>query len=152
MENKKKRVLITGCFDLIHTGHIHLLKEVAKLGDVYVILARDSTIKKWKKQPPTIPEKQRLEVISAIRYVKKAVLGRENTNFILSALDLNPDIIMLGPNQRISEIKLRRLLDGNDATHIKIQRFPTLYSNGSQYELNSSTSIKAKIIKQNNDR
>src|SRR6056297_3570919 len=101
MQNKK-RVLVTGCFDILHPGHIFFFKEAAKMGEVYVIVARDSTITKFKKQPPIIPEKQRLEVVKAIRWVEKAVLGYEHRKFIVRALNLKPDIILLGPNQRIS--------------------------------------------------
>jgi len=36
-----KKVLIAGTFDLIHPGHIYLINEAAKLGDVYVIVATD---------------------------------------------------------------------------------------------------------------
>ena len=139
------RVLVTGCFDLIHPGHIYLFQKAAELGDVYVILARDSTIKKWKNQVPTIPELQRLEVVQAIKYVKFATLGNENNNFMEKALNLKPDIILLGPNQKISIDKLRHQLEINQATHIQIKRLETLFT---QFPLKSSSEIKQHIIEQ----
>ncbi|MHA1619340.1 MAG: adenylyltransferase/cytidyltransferase family protein [Promethearchaeota archaeon] len=139
------RVLVTGCFDIIHPGHIYLFKKAAEIGEVYVILARDSTIKKWKKQVPAIPELQRLEVVQSIKYVKFATLGNENNNFMRKALDLNPDLILLGPNQKISEEKLRQKLEINQASHIQIKRCETLFT---QFPLKSSSEIKQRIIQQ----
>ncbi len=141
------RVLITGCFDIIHPGHIYLLKEAAKLGDVYVIVARDSTIKKYKNVPPIIPEMQRLEVIKAIKYVTYATLGNENNNFIKKALSLEPDIILLGPNQRIHKDYLKEILENNKAGHIKVSRLESL---STDFSLSSSSSIKKKILDSKN--
>ena len=95
------RVLITGCFDILHPGHLYLMKEGAKMGEVYVIVARDETIKKYKKKLPTIPENQRLEVVRSIKYVTYATLGNPLNDYLKKALSLKPDIILLGPNQRI---------------------------------------------------
>ena len=44
------RILITGCFDILHPGHLFLMHEAANMGDLYVIIARDSTIAKYKHQ------------------------------------------------------------------------------------------------------
>lgn len=137
------RVLVAGCFDILHPGHIFLFQEAAKLGEVYVIVARDSTIEKWKKQKPVIPEKQRLEMIKAIKYVSYATLGNENNNFLARALSLEPDLILLGPNQKISISKLKELLMENNAEHIQIKRLETLYT---KFPLHSSTLIKKRII------
>jgi FAD synthetase len=136
------RILITGGFDILHPGHIFLLKEGAKLGEVYVIVARDSTIKKIKKRDPIIPEEQRLEVISAIKYVTFATLGNENNNFIKKALSLKPDIILLGPNQRIQRKFLQEILEKNNAGQIEIRRLEQFYS---KYALSSSSLIKQKV-------
>jgi FAD synthetase len=138
------RVLITGCFDILHPGHIYLLKEGAKMGEVYVIVARDETIKKYKKKLPTIPENQRLEVIRAIKYVTYATLGNPNNNYLEKAISLKPDLILLGANQRISIENLKRDLQINNASHIKVSRLDSL---SDKYELNSSSKIKSKIKK-----
>lgn len=136
------RVLITGCFDILHPGHLFLLQEGAKLGEVYVIVARDSTIAKYKKKTPTIPEAQRLAVIQAIKYVTFAQLGNENNNFIRKALELEPDIILLGPNQRIHIDSLEKMLAKNDASHIQVKRLDKFCAD---YPLTSSSAIKKKI-------
>lgn len=139
------RVLVTGCFDIIHPGHIHLFQKAAEMGEVVVIVARDSTIKKWKGKSPAVPELQRLEVVKAIKYVSDAVLGNEKNNFMAKALGLHPDIILLGPNQKISEEKLAALLKKNNAENIQIHRLSTLFTD---FPLKSSSEIKQRIIDQ----
>ena len=139
------RVLVTGCFDIIHPGHIHLLKEAAKLGDVFVIVARDSTIERYKKEKPIIPEQQRLEVIKSIKYVSDAVLGSEGNGdheYLQFALTLKPDIIYLGPNQRTSVNYLKKGLEEYHSEHVQVRRLKKIYD---KFELNSSSAIKEKI-------
>ena len=141
------RVLITGCFDIIHPGHLKLFKEGAKLGEVYVIIARDATINQYKKSHPIIPEEQRLEVVRALKYVTYATLGNpsnQNSDFLKKALSLKPDIILLGPNQRISIEELKQKLMQHGAEHIQVKRLEEL---DTTFELNSSFKIKQKIKK-----
>ena len=80
-----KKVMATGTFDLLHPGHGVYLNEAKKLGGknskLYVVVARDSTVKK-RKRNPIIPEKQRLELISMLKPIDKAYLGNENGDFL----------------------------------------------------------------------
>lgn len=140
--SEKLRVVVTGSFDILHTGHIHLLREAAKLGDVYVIVARDSTVFHIKKQPPILSEAQRLEIIQSIRYVTQASLGNEGKNFLLKPIELKADIILLGPNQKVEEDSIKKQLTEMGHSEIKVQRLTTL---SEKYELNSSSAIKEKI-------
>ncbi|MHA1486682.1 MAG: adenylyltransferase/cytidyltransferase family protein, partial [Promethearchaeota archaeon] len=71
-----KKVLVAGTFDIIHPGHLYLINEAAKMGDVYVIVATDMNRKIYSGETPIIPEDQRLEVIKSIKNVKEARLGR----------------------------------------------------------------------------
>ena len=70
------------------------------------------------------------------------VYQMENNNYIKKALGLRPDIILLGPNQRISVGKLLEELTKYNASHIKVQRITTLFED---LYLNSSSKIKKKI-------
>jgi FAD synthetase len=139
-----KRILVTGSFDIIHPGHIYLFKEAAKLGEVYVIVARDSTILRIKKQKPILPEDERLEIIQAIKYVKFATLGNEGTDFLEKPIELKPDIILLGPNQKIEIEDLKQQLENRGHPEIEVRRLTDLFD---QYELTSSSAIKEKIKK-----
>ncbi|MDI3486373.1 MAG: synthetase [Methanolobus sp.] len=91
------KVLATGTFDLLHPGHIHYLSEAKKLGDkLYVIVARESMIR--HKPKPIIPDEQRLEMVSSLKIVDKALLGSESDIFD-PIMQIKPDIIALGYDQ-----------------------------------------------------
>ncbi len=145
MGKKKKKILVTGCFDIIHPGHLFLIRQAAKRGEVYVIVARDSTTQTHKKEAPIVPEAQRLEVVRGLQHVKKAVLGNEGKNFMKKALSLDPDVILLGPNQRISTNNLYKLLESYGASDVEVERLDEMYD---KFELNSSSAIKRKIKKE----
>ena len=78
------RVLATGTFELLHPGHLLYLEEAKKLGDeLFVIVGRDITVRK-RKRTPIIPEEQRLQMVSALRVVDKAMLGSEKDIYAVS--------------------------------------------------------------------
>ena len=66
-------VMTNGCFDLIHPGHINLLKKASEYGNVIVGLLTDSAIAKYKRLP-FMGFDQRKEVIETIKYVYKVVV------------------------------------------------------------------------------
>jgi cytidyltransferase-like protein len=80
-------VLVTGSFDLLHSGHIAFLKTAAKYGDVYVGIGPDHSIEVFKKRPPVNSEQERLFMVRSIKYVKWAWInsGIGYTDFIESA-------------------------------------------------------------------
>ena len=138
-----KKVLVAGTFDILHPGHIFLINEAAKLGEVYVIVATDKNREKFSGKLPIIPEEQRLEVIKSLKNVKKAKLGRKDNNTLLTIAEINPDIILLGPDQKFSMNILKKSLKEKGLGHIEIKRLNKYYD---KYELNSSSLIKRKII------
>lgn len=96
-------VIVGGAFEILHPGHLHLLKQAREMGRVIVIVARDSTIQKLKGRPSIIPEQQRLEVVRSIRYVDEAYLGSEPLDVEGVLLRFKPDVILLGPDQDYME-------------------------------------------------
>ena len=110
MKREKKRVLIAGCFDILHPGHIYLINEAAKLGDVFIVVATDKNRKLYSGEIPIVPEEQRLEVIRNIINVKEANLGRHDNDTLKTVEEINPDIILLGPDQKFSVDKLQNAL------------------------------------------
>jgi len=136
---KKRRVIATGVFSIIHPGHILFLKEAKKLGDeLIVIVARDVTVKK-KKGKILIPENQRLKVIKSLKYVDNAILGSKE-DMLKPIEKIKPDIIALGKNQKIDENFLKKEFKKR-GINAKIVRIKS-YWNG---KLNSSKKIIKKI-------
>jgi FAD synthetase len=101
--------MATGVFDILHPGHLHFLIEAKSLGDeLVVVVATDATVRKHKHEPIT-PEKMRVEMVGALKPVDRALLGHEGDMFDI-VLQVKPDIIALGFDQRFDEKDLERRL------------------------------------------
>lgn len=141
----KKKVLVAGTFDIIHPGHIYLFNQAAKMGEVYVIVATDKNRENYSGERPIISEKQRLEVVKNIKNVKEARLGRHDNDTLKTVEEINPDLILLGPDQKYDISTLIKGLKEKGLDHIEVKRLETYYD---EFELNSSRLIKKKIIEQ----
>ncbi|MFX1323386.1 MAG: adenylyltransferase/cytidyltransferase family protein [Promethearchaeota archaeon] len=144
-----KRVLVAGTFDLLHPGHVFLINEAAKLGDVYVIVATDKNRKLYSGIAPIIPQEQRLEMVKSLKNVKDARLGRSDNDTLKTVEEINPDIILLGPDQKYSVEILKEGLHKKGLNHINVRRLERYYD---RFELHSSSLIKQKIIKENKEK
>ncbi len=144
----KKQIVVAGTFDILHPGHVFLISEAAKLGDVIVVIARDENVLHTKGHPVIVPEKQRLFMVEALKGVSKAVLGKTGSDFVNIIEDLKPDILMLGPNQNVSlnEIQ-KRLTEKGLAT--EVIRLEQLFD---EFPLNSTTRIIEKAFSNQKDR
>lgn len=105
-----KKVLVFGSFDIIHPGHRYYLKKAKELGDkLYVIVARDKTIKKIKNRETVHDEKERLKQVKRISYVDEALLGSLGDKFKVIE-KISPDIIALGYDQESFTSNLKEIL------------------------------------------
>jgi len=145
MKKIKKKVMIAGTFDILHPGHIFLINEAAKLGDVYVVVATDKNRETYSGITPIVPEEQRLELIKSIKNVKDAKLGRHDNDTLRTVQEIDPDIILLGPDQKFSVEKLQNALKMKGMNHIEVKRLEKYYD---KFKLHSSSLIKKKIIEQ----
>lgn len=140
---KPKKVLIAGSFDIIHPGHIKLIKEASKFGEVHVIVSRDVNAKKLKGRETVFPEFARLELVSSIKGVKNAYLGDES-DFLRVVVEVSPDIVVLGPDQKVDESWLKNELAKRGLPNVEVirikERFYDVYPN-------SSTQVILQIMK-----
>lgn len=97
-EKRMKKVLAFGTFDQLHPGHLNFLKQAKKYGAVFVVVARDQTVKKKKGRLPKQKEKKRLNEIKKTGLVTKVFLGNLQNKY-LSLKKIKPDIICLGYDQ-----------------------------------------------------
>lgn len=120
---KPKTVAVAGTWDIIHPGHVKLLELAASLGDLIVIVARDANVAKSKGHPPVLSELQRLEVVSSLKPVKRAVLGNVDGDPVKTVADLKPDYFVLGPDQPFDEKALEDRLSkyGSKTKVIKVK-------------------------------
>lgn len=114
------------------------------MGEVYVIVARDVNVKKFKGESPILPEDQRLEMVQNLKNVKKAIFGKIDSDYLKIIEEINPDIIMLGPNQKVTIKMIKNGLKEKGLEKIKIIRLEKFYN---KHKFHSSTLIKEKIIK-----
>ncbi|MFX1303847.1 MAG: FAD synthase [Promethearchaeota archaeon] len=124
------------------------MNEAAKLGDVYIIVATDKNRRLYSGTSPIIPQEQRLEVIKSIKQVKDARLGRNDNDTLKTVEEINPDIILLGPDQKYGVEILKNGLKAKGLNKIEVRRLETYYD---KYELHSSSLIKQKIIEKNKE-
>jgi FAD synthetase len=101
-----KKVLIFGTFDKLHPGHMYVLEQASKLGELYVLVARDNTIMKVKGRLPVQDENERLKKIQAVRFVKDVFLG-DRSNYFNFLNRVVPDIICLGYDQKFLVERLK---------------------------------------------
>ena len=139
----RKKVLIAGTFDILHPGHIFLINEAAKLGDVHIIVSTDKNRELYSGKAPIVPEKQRLELMKSLKNVKDVKLGRHDNDTLMAVAEINPDIILLGPDQKFSVEKLQAALKMKGLNHIEVKRLEKFYD---KFKLHSSSLIKKKII------
>jgi len=139
----KKKILVAGTFDILHPGHIFLINEAAKLGDVYIVIATDKNRELYSGEAPIVPEQQRYEVMKSIKNVKDVKLGRHDNDTLRTVEEINPDIILLGPDQKFSAQKLQNALKMKGLKHIEVRRLENYYD---KFKLHSSSLIKKKII------
>ena len=71
-----KKVFVSGCYDMLHSGHVAFFKEAAKYGDLYVGIGSDATIQELKSRKTVCSEQERLYMVKAIRYVTEAYINR----------------------------------------------------------------------------
>lgn len=88
------KVLVTGCYDWFHTGHVRFFEEVSELGDLYVVVGHDANILELKGPGhPMFKEAERRYLVGSIRYVKQALISSGN-----GWLDAEPEIERIRPD------------------------------------------------------
>ena len=93
-QSAHKKVIVTGCYDWFHSGHIRFFEEVSELGDLYVCVGHDANIRLLKGEGhPLFPDTQRRFIAGSIRYVKEALISTGN-----GWMDAEPEIYKIKPD------------------------------------------------------
>ena len=71
----RKKVFVSGCYDLLHSGHVEFFRQASSYGDLYVGIGSDATIQDYKHHHTVYPEQERLFMVRSIRYVKDAFIS-----------------------------------------------------------------------------
>ena len=97
MSKSNNTVFVSGCYDLLHSGHVAFFEEAASYGDLYVGLGSDQTIWDLKGRKTINNERERLYMVKSIRYVKDAWInsGSGIMDFEKEVRELKPDIFFV---------------------------------------------------------
>ncbi|MFH1234743.1 MAG: adenylyltransferase/cytidyltransferase family protein [Candidatus Diapherotrites archaeon] len=118
------KVLAFGAFDLLHPGHLFYLKKAKKLGsELVVVVARDKTIEAEKGHAPVQSEKERLQIVNALKPVDRAILGEKGENRLSVIAKEMPEVIALGHDHKIKKKAIEAYL-AEQGLSCKIVRLP----------------------------
>ena len=96
-KKRKKIVFTNGCFDLIHAGHVRLLNQAKKLGDILIVAINTDSSVRWLKGRgrPILPLKDRLEIIGNLTAVDYVIPFAEKSPYKLIQ-KIQPDVLIKG--------------------------------------------------------
>ena len=138
MANKK--VFVSGCYDMLHSGHVAFFKEASRYGDLYVGIGSDATIFQLKARRTICAEAERLYMVKSIRYVKDAFInpGSGMMDFVETVERVKPDIFVVNEDGG-SETK-RQFCAERGIEYVVLQREPD-----AGLEARSTTSIRTSV-------
>lgn len=136
-----KKVFVSGCYDLLHSGHIEFFRQAAQYGDLYVGIGSDKTILEYKRHKTLYSEQERLFMVRSIRYVKEAYINQGSgiMDFIPTVEMLHPDILVV--NEDGSNEDKRTFCEEKGIEYIVLKRTPQ-----QGLTARSSTDIKKSAV------
>jgi cytidyltransferase-like protein len=95
--NKRKKVFVTGCFDMLHSGHIEFLREASSFGNLSVCIGSDANIHRLKGRPPLYSQDERKYMLEAVKHVDKCLInkGWGIMDFLEEIDEIRPDVFVV---------------------------------------------------------
>lgn len=92
-----KKVFVSGCFDMLHSGHVAFLQEAATYGDLYVALGSDATVYGLKGRLPVNNQDERLYMMQSLTCVREAFIssGSGMLDFVNELRQIRPDVFIV---------------------------------------------------------
>lgn len=105
VRENKEVVFTNGCFDILHPGHIHILKKAGNMGDLLVVgVNSDSSVQRLKgKKRPILDQGERSVLVGALKPVDYVLIFRENTPLKIIE-KIQPEVLVKGGEYKNSEI------------------------------------------------
>lgn len=100
-----KKVFVSGCFDMLHSGHIEFFREASQYGDVYVALGSDRTVFELKGRATINSEEERLFMVKSVSFIKDAFVSRGSgiLDFEGELHEMMPDYFIVNADGHIPE-------------------------------------------------
>ena len=135
-----KKVFVSGCYDLLHSGHVEFFQQASQFGDLYVGIGSDATYLEYKHRKPMFPQEERLFMVRNIKAVKDAYINQGSgvIDYIPTLDIVQPDIFVVNAEGG-SEAK-RLLCEERGIQYIELERTPH-----EGLQARSSSSLKAAL-------
>lgn len=135
-----KKVFVSGCYDMLHSGHVAFFKEASRFGDLYVGIGSDKTIEELKNRKTVYSEKERLYMVKAIRYVTDAYInpGSGMMDFVDTIERVKPDVFVVNSDGGNDE--KRRFCEERGIEYVVLERVPE-----AGLQSRSTTSLRQKV-------
>jgi len=121
-----KRIVFTnGCFDLLHAGHLSLLSQSAKLGDILVLaINSDASVRRLKgPERPLVPQEDRAAVLAALGFVDAVTIFDEDTPLeVLQSV--RPHVLVKGGDYRLDQVVGRELMEATGGRVVLVPLTP----------------------------
>jgi len=119
-----KKVFVSGCYDMLHSGHVEFFREAAAYGELYVALGSDKTVFDLKGRLPANNEQERLFMVQAVSYVKQAFIsgGSGMLDFEAELREIHPDYLIVNADGNLPE--KRKLCEELGIKYIVLDRKP----------------------------
>lgn len=119
-----RKVLVSGCFDMMHSGHIAFLKTAAEYGNVYACIGSDETVFALKGRYPVVNQAERCYCLNALDCVFEARVSRGDghLDFLPELLEIQPDVFVVNTDGD-SETK-RVLMADRGIEYVVLDRIP----------------------------
>ncbi len=141
-----KKVFVSGCYDLLHSGHVEFFQQASQFGDLYVGIGSDATYLEYKHRKPMFPQEERLFMVKNIKAVKEAYIneGSGVIDFIPTFDLVKPDIFVV--NAEGGSPAKRQLCEERGIQYVELERTPH-----EGLQARSSSSLKAALSTQQED-
>jgi cytidyltransferase-like protein len=107
-----KKVFVSGCYDILHAGHLQFFKEAKALGDYLIVsFASDAVLFKHKRRKPSIPQDHKFEILKSIDIVDQVVIGdnaeERGLDFIEHIKAIKPDMLVVTEDDKYKHKKIK---------------------------------------------
>lgn len=118
------KVMVSGCFDMLHSGHVAFLKSAAEYGEVVVCAGSDETVFALKGRYPVIPENERKYMLQAVRWVTEVRISRGSghLDFLPELSEILPEIFIV--NTDGDSQQKRELMQSLGIDYLVLDRIP----------------------------
>lgn len=119
-----KKVFVSGCYDLLHSGHVEFFRQAAQYGDLYVGIGSDKTYLGYKHRKTIYSEQERLFMVKSIKYVRDAYInaGSGVMDFVPTLDIVKPDVFVVNSDGGSEE--KRRCCEERGIEYVELERVP----------------------------